>query len=203
MIAEMFGQDCEVVLHDLEKPQNSVVYIVNSHVTGRKVGDSFDRLVPDVILSDKLDQNVVANYYFHTFDGRLIKSSTALISDSNGKVVGAMCVNYDTSKITQQIGWLHNFLPGVDNRPDEFSFANNSDLHVNEIVDNLINDIVDNRDPARQHREERLDMIRFMDQKGIFLMKGSVDKVADLMDVSRVTIYSYIDEIRSQQSEED
>ena len=42
MIAQTIGDDCEVVLHDLENPQQSVVYIVNNRVTGRQVGQSFD-----------------------------------------------------------------------------------------------------------------------------------------------------------------
>ena len=36
--------DCEVVLHDLTVPQRSVVYVANPVVTGRKVGESFERL---------------------------------------------------------------------------------------------------------------------------------------------------------------
>ena len=72
MIAQTIGDDCEVVLHDLENPQQSVVYIVNNRVTGRQVGQSFDHLVPQVILSKKLDHDIVTNYYFHTADGRLI-----------------------------------------------------------------------------------------------------------------------------------
>jgi predicted transcriptional regulator YheO len=36
----------------------------------------------------------------------------------------------------------------------------------------------------------------FMYDKGIFLTKGSIDKVAERLQVSRVTIYSYLDEIK-------
>ena len=45
-------------------------------------------------------------------------------------------------------------------------------------------------------REDRLEKIRFMDAKGIFLMKGSVDRAAEKLGVNRVTIYSYLDEVR-------
>ena len=39
-IARQFGEDCEVVLHDLTKSyDNTIVAIWNGHVTGRKVGD--------------------------------------------------------------------------------------------------------------------------------------------------------------------
>ena len=36
MLAQTFGQDCEVVLHDLAAPERSVVYVANPSVTGWK-----------------------------------------------------------------------------------------------------------------------------------------------------------------------
>ena len=38
-IADLFGSNCEVVLHDITQPEKSIVKIRNGHVTGRKVGD--------------------------------------------------------------------------------------------------------------------------------------------------------------------
>ena len=52
MLTQTFGSDCEVVLHDLNDPEHSVVYVSNGAVTGRRPGDSFDQLVRQVILSD-------------------------------------------------------------------------------------------------------------------------------------------------------
>ena len=44
-IAAEFGNDCEVVIHDLKtkEPEHSIIYIVNGHVTGRNVGDGPSR----------------------------------------------------------------------------------------------------------------------------------------------------------------
>ena len=64
MLVQTLGPDCEVVLHDLDTPAHSVVYVENPSVTGRKVGESFDQLVKQVILSDDLKENFVANYSF-------------------------------------------------------------------------------------------------------------------------------------------
>jgi predicted transcriptional regulator YheO len=100
LIVQTFGQDCEVVLHDLRTPQRSVVYVVNNQVTGREIGQNFEHLVSQIILSDKLENDTVANYYFTTSDGKLIKPSTALLRDLDGNIVGAICINIDTSKIT-------------------------------------------------------------------------------------------------------
>ena len=79
MLAQTFGQDCEVVLHDLDCPEHSVVHVENPSVTGRKVGQSFDQLVRRVILSNELKEDFVANYYFTAPNGKRIRSSTLLI----------------------------------------------------------------------------------------------------------------------------
>lgn len=34
MLTQTFGSDCEVVLHDLNDPEHSVVYVSNGTVTG-------------------------------------------------------------------------------------------------------------------------------------------------------------------------
>ena len=38
--------------------------------------------------------------------------------------------------------------------------------------------------------------IRRLDEKGAFLLRKSIDEVADLMGVSRITIYNYLNTIR-------
>ena len=185
LIAQTFGPDCEVVLHDLSTPQKSVVYTVNNQVTGRQLGQSFDRLVPQVMVSRELENDVVSNYYFRTAQGKLIRSSTALLRDGSGGVVGAICVNLDTTPVTRQLEWLQGFLPGREEPgPAMEGTASGGPAHVGDMV------------ISRLHREEKLELIRVMDRRGIFLMKGAVDQVGARMGISRVTVYSYIDEAR-------
>ena len=197
VIAKTFGDGCEVVLHDLENPRQSVVYTANNTVTGRQVGQSFDRLVPQVILSDDLDNDMVTNYYFRTAEGKLVKSSTVLLRDFDGKVVGAMCINLDTTPITRQVEWLQALLPGIgEESPSGQEGAADEVSHVSQVVTDLIDKIIGDKDVSRLRREEKLELIRCMDQKGICLMKGAVDQVGSRMGSSRVTVYSYIDEVR-------
>lgn len=199
LIARTFGSDCEVVMHDLATPQNSVVYTLNNHVTGRRIGQSFDHLVTQVLLSENFSHDCSANYYFHTEDGRMIRSSTVLLRDAAGKVVGALCVNLDTSKIIDSIHWLTSLLPGyssADNREAAGAVNLGEIEHITEIVDDLIDKIIGTQDIAELRREEKLEMIRFMEQKGVFLIKGAIDKVANKLGISKVTVYSYIDEVK-------
>ena len=103
MLVQTLGPDCEVVLHDLDTPARSVVYVENPSVTGRKVGESFDQLVKQVILSDDLKENFVANYYFTAPNGKHIRSSSLLIKNARGNLTGALCINLEAPAISNLI----------------------------------------------------------------------------------------------------
>lgn len=193
VIAQTFGKHCEVVIHDLSIPQNSVVYTVNNHVTGRKVGQSFEHLIKDVLLSKKFEHDCTANYVTITEDGRKIKSSTALIRNSENKVIGALCINYDLEHLQNMKNFLDEFMAAEQEEPKTIvePFEN-----IMEIVDDLIDKIIGNTQIETLKRKDKIELISFMDKKGLFLIKGAVEKTAEKLQISKVTVYSYLDEIR-------
>lgn len=205
MIVATYGKDCEVVIHDLTYPENSVVYVENPVVTNRKVGQSFDHIIKQVIYSKDLKDDYVSNYYFKTSLNILVRSSTLLIRDFDNNLIGALCINIDTSRITKEIEYLKTFLPNVnttflndecdDIMSNELDIAEN-DLHVDTMITSLIDNILKDCDVNLLDKDKRLEKIRFMDNKGIFLMKGSVEKVAIKMNITKVTVYSYLDIVR-------
>jgi len=197
IIVKTFGKNCEVVLHDLTQPKKSVVYAVNVDVTGRRIGQSFDHLVKMVLLNKDFKDDYVVNYFFETSDGKKIKSSSALIRNEEGEVIGMLCINYDLTLSNLLQEELSGFLGGLS-ETDEIKESEEHDLNqdVISIIDNLIDKIIKDTDVSQLTRKDSLEIIRFMDEKGIFLVKGSMDKVANYMGVSKVTIYSYLDTVR-------
>ena len=193
MIAKTFGRQCEVVIHDLSIPQNSVVYTLNNHVTGRQIGQSFEHLVKEVLLSKNFDGDCTANYMTVIKDGREIKSSTTLLRDSGGKPIGALCINVDVQPLKDAMSFLGDLLNVEQAKPeaDVEPFSN-----VMEIVDDLIDKIIDQDNVDNLKRKDKLDLIQFMDDKGVFLIKGAIDKVAERLNISKVTVYSYLDKIK-------
>lgn len=193
IIAKTFGKDCEVVIHDLARPQNSVVFTVNNHVTGRQIGQPFEHLVKQVLLSKNFAGDYSANYMTITEDGREIKSSTAFIRDSQGKIIGALCINYDLKNMKNVMAFLDDFMnieqEKIEKEVEPFN-------NVMEIVHDLIDRIIDNSNVENLKRKEKVDLIQFMDKKGIFLIKGAIDIVAEKLNISKVTVYSYLDEIK-------
>jgi predicted transcriptional regulator YheO len=195
--AKMFGRNCEVVIHDLTNPQASVMFTENNHVTGRKIGQSFDHLVKTVLRSEDFNEDYLAGYTFVTEDKRTIRSSTSLIRDSKQNVIGAFCINFDVEALNQMQQFMNTFLSTQVEVHESVEKADAAIENVEEIVDQLIQQIIQNSVHPVMKRHEKIELIRFMDEKGIFLMRGSVEKVASLLGISKVTVYSYLDEIKN------
>ena len=183
MLVQTLGPDCEVVLHDLDTPAHSVVYVENPSVTGRKVGESFDQLVKQVILSDDLKENFVANYYFTAPNGKHIRSSSLLIKNARGNLTGAKCINLDTTRLSGALSFLQSLLPPEPQKTVPMEQSAGSGAHVSVLIENLMDNILNGSDAQSLTRDERLEKIRFMDEKGLFLMKGSVEKAAEKLGV--------------------
>ena len=179
-IGKTFGNRCEVVLHDLTIPEKSVVYTVNGDVTGRREGQTFDRLVRSVLLNKNFTRDYAVNYTFETEDGRRIKSSSSLVRDEAGEVVGVFCVNYDITFMKTLHDELELFLP-MQEDSSVICPEMAADQDVTTVVDTLIDNIVSSRKKQGLTKQDNLEMIRFMDDKGIFLVKGAIDKVAACM----------------------
>lgn len=200
MIAETLGNNCEVVIHDLTMPQTSVVYVANNSVTHRKKGDSFEHLIRQVLLNKNFKNDYTANYQFQ-WDDKTVKSSSALIRNKKGDVIGMICINIDVSSIDSAIKVL-NDLSFINNGKENAEESGKDEIdEVNMIVNKLIDDIIGKKFNPNQNKAKNLEIIRFMDQKGIFLVKGAIDRVAQKMNLSKVTIYSYINEIQNEKND--
>ncbi|MCI8453191.1 MAG: transcriptional regulator [Lachnospiraceae bacterium] len=196
MIAGSFGPACEVAVHDLSQPESSVVYVANGTVTGRQIGQSFDHLVKLVLLNKDFQKDRMINYRFDLPDGKKIKSSSALIRDEKGEVIGMLCINMDLTASLALQKALDGFLGLTQTGEVSLSLEEEPGQDVLSILDQLILKIIGTADVKNLSRKKCVEIVRFMDEKGIFLVKGAMDKVATLMGVTRVTIYSYLDEAK-------
>ena len=194
-IAAMFGRDCEVAVHDLRVPTHSLVYLVNGHVTRRQLGAPIRDLLRRVIPSLEEGQEVLAGYQTILDDGSRIKSSTVILRDESGDPVAALCINYNTARLASAVEALSEMVtvpedegpdaPGAGNLDDPSDF-------LKTIVGNVIAPYAGRT--RRMSKEERLDVVGFLNSKGAFRIKGSVAMVAAQLGVSAPTVYRYIEE---------
>jgi predicted transcriptional regulator YheO len=50
--------------------------------------------------------------------------------------------------------------------------------------------------PAAMSRDEKMEVVKRLETRGAFLVKRSAEQVAEALDLSRYTIFSYLKEIR-------
>jgi len=204
-IAATFGNQCEVVLHDLSRPRTSIVEIVNNSVTGRSVGDGIRELVWSVLRSPNFADDMLTNYRTTTSEGKDVKSTTILIRDETGKIVGALCINLDLSAYYNMKKSLDELtrITQLGPPPDKVIQVKNAD--VADVLDHIVEGTIEGyRRPAPElSKEERIEIVRYLDEKGVFRIRGSVDRVAKKLGISRYTIYNYLGSVRADRDMED
>jgi uncharacterized protein YqgV (UPF0045/DUF77 family) len=52
-------------------------------------------------------------------------------------------------------------------------------------------------EPSEWNREDKQRVVRMLDERGAFLLRGAVDDIATAVGVSRITIYNYLNAINS------
>ena len=65
---------------------------------------------------------------------------------------------------------------------------------VPRMVDQIVGEM--GADVDGLSREEKQQVVRLLNERGAFLIRGAVEEVADLMGVSRITIYNYLNATR-------
>jgi len=99
-LSKVMGRNCEVVLHDLSRPESSVIAIENGHITGHKIGDAPTNLVLKVLQEKTyLTRDFIANYKAVNKDGKVFRSSSFFIKNDKKELVGILCVNADVAKM--------------------------------------------------------------------------------------------------------
>ena len=195
-LAEVFGDDAEVVLQDVSDFNNSVISIRNNHISGRKLGAPATNLVLKVMNGNFTDKNYVTNYRGVSAVGKVVRSSTYFIKDDKNVVVGMLCINIDIDKLVQ----LKNHLDGILKLPEEIFEKTTERFSVSAegLASDSIETILEESgiSPERMSQEEKIEVVYKLDKNGVFLVKGSICKVASVLNVSNATIYRYLSKIR-------
>lgn len=207
LLGGMIGDHIEVVLHDLSQPGASVMAIANGHISGRSIGDpilsgpredaGFRELYRDVAGTGRIDWSIVDEYQTTNAAGRRLRSATLLFRDRTGAPAAALCLNADMTVFEMAYGWLEQMLHRAQppSRPEPASRAESGlETMMQEIIDDAVKRFM--KPPALMNKEEKMYAVEAMMERGLFLIRNSVNQVALALGVSRFTIYNYIDQIK-------
>lgn len=203
-LAIQFGDSCEIVIHDLkaEQLEHSVVHIENGHVTGRKLGDGPSRVVFDTLSKDPAKIKDRLSYLTKTEDGRILKSSTMYVRGDNGKVEYIFSLNYDITALLSIESAVHSLVTTQkeaqvrENRRIDDDSQPQPILHnVTDLLDSLIEQALNlvGKPVAAMNKEDKIKVVQFLNNAGAFLITKSGDRVASLLEISKFTLYNYMD----------
>ncbi|HIS30481.1 MAG TPA: transcriptional regulator [Candidatus Limivivens intestinipullorum] len=193
-IAMQFGENCEVVLHDLTLPYNkTIVAIWNGHVTGRKVGDGGTNAGLE-ILKGSVAPNDQYGYINTIPNGKILRSSSKYFRDEYGKVNGSMCINMDITELVKCENLLHAMTtePGEQPEKSKEFFVGNIDELLEQMMQEAV--LATGKDIKRLTKEEKVSIVHLLDKRGFFLIKKSAEKLAHYLGLSRYSIYNYLNE---------
>lgn len=157
-IAEMFGSNCETIIHDLEDPHHPILAIYNGHVSGRTVGSTQDLTGAERDLY--LDDDVV-NSLAVTPSGQQTKSSTFSIKGDDYHF--GFGINYDFTPLA----YANRVLLDLMHTEVDFHSAlyKPKDTGISELFDSAVLRV---GKPAREmNKADRLRVIEYLDRKSV------------------------------------
>lgn len=186
-LSATFAPFCEVVLHDLLDPKQSILAIHNN-LSGRAVGEPTTELGLARIADPQYPQ-VLANYANHFADGRQAKSTSIGIKDSSGRYIAALCMNVDLTLFRSLQNALGQF-GAVDTglAPKESLNPAGADV-VRARIDQFAARMAST--PRALKTEERRALLRELKDSGCMDIRRAMETVARHLGVSRAAVYSY------------
>ena len=199
-LGKMMGSNCEVLLHDLAHPENSVIACANTGVTGRGPGSPMTDFGL-LLMKDKSckDKSGLFIYPGKTDDGRDLRCGVFFIKDEDGQVIGHLCVNIDISKAAAAREFLEEYT-SVD--ADAGKQPQNCREHFSRELGGVVESSLEyvrakwGRRLPELTREEKVAAVRELEERGFFLVKGAVELLAREMGKSKFTLYAYLRESR-------
>lgn len=175
----------EVVIHDLKTGLIAAIY---NPFSKRKIGD--ESLIEELSNYDQLP-NVFPSYTKVNWDGRMLKSSTATLRDSNGIPMGLLCINLDLSKWEELHQLLGEWLGQTERQQKpQVLFTDDWREKINAYVSEYLKR--ESTTLKLMGKEKKRELVRALHREGAFKAKHAASYVADVLDLSRATIYNYL-----------
>jgi D-arginine utilization repressor len=193
-LAQLLAPHAEVVLHDLA--HNSIHHIANCF-SKRRVGDPSLTDIADI----DFKASVIGPYAKTNWDGRRLKSVSAVIRDGRGKPIGLLCINHDVEAFAGVLEQLTQLVATPKPMaPVTTLFSSDWREHINVHVGNFL-----------QHRNATLaglgtddvnDLIAYLDTHGMFDIRNATHYIADVLSISRATLYNRLKVMRTIKTKE-
>ncbi|SDN40890.1 helix-turn-helix domain-containing protein [Ensifer sp. YR511] len=194
-IVAQFGSNCQASLYEL---RDGVAQMRASlgHVMEIPHGSRLPAALLDKFRQETRNRAPRLQFTGSTPDGRRLSSSLTAITDaSSGEEIGLLKIDYCIEHLISSIDVLQTYC-GIEGQPRAEEPSTDDD--IGRLVDGIIAEAFTNKGGRERlsGKEYRLDIVRRLEDKDVFRVKGSVEIVSGRLNVSKYSIYNYLDQVR-------
>ena len=195
-LSTYLGNAYEIVVHSFGEGDYFILKIINGGFSGRssqpEIPDSVIPIVEQLELRARHGDVPLTVSFNMGPDGRKYKSASVAIRGSNDRMIGLLCLNYCLDMPFYDV--IRSFaLPAyLDIVPPTMPLPGNNqyDTVVTQTIIKMRDMVMhDEEIPAKFKRKE---IIRRLNDAGVFKMKNSIQLCADLLGITIATIYMHI-----------
>jgi len=162
-IAEMFGPNCETIVHDMTRPGHPILVIYNGTVTGREVGSTAD-IFGDIGDYDETiyENKDYTNQLVLSRDGRTFKSSTFNIVGNGFHF--ALGINMDITNMVRATQMLSEM--SATSGELQQTLMQDARSQLEELLRECVNAV--GKEPEAMKKTDRMRIIRMLYKRRAF-----------------------------------
>ena len=202
-LSAALGDNCEIALHDLTSKDQEIVAISNNPISGREVGAKLSNLSLHYLEEKQyLDHDYVMNYKTVGNGGKLMRAATYFIKEEGREMpVGMLCINVNISDLEYLTSTIKKILGIKEEKDIEFKMDNPVEIlssPLDEMIDMYIKECLEKMGfpsyflAERLNVDEKIKVVKYLQEKGTFKVKGAIVLVAEKLAVSEPTVYRYL-----------
>ena len=190
------GTAYEIVVHSFGTDDPFTLRIVNSGLSGRtadsKVPETAFLAIEQLQIRLKHGDPVISETFGVRPDGKKYKSASIGISGDESRLIGMICFNYwldvPFSEVIKSFA-LPSYLDTVS-LPIQMSDSGRYDTAIKQEILKVKDAVMNDADiPAKFKRKE---IVRRLNDAGVFKVKNAIQICADTLDITIATIYMHI-----------
>ncbi|GHU20607.1 hypothetical protein FACS1894163_13640 [Spirochaetia bacterium] len=192
-LAAYLGDTFEVVLHQLDDLEHSLIKAANGFHSGRSEGAPITDLSLSLLEDIKenqggADSGLFRTYYSRGKYGKPVKSVTTVIYGEKGRAIGLLGINmYLDSPISS---FLQSFAFNETKGYIQENYNNDSEELISQTLEKIRGEV--ERDEAILVSQKNKEIVTILYHQGIFKLKNAVKIISEKLNISRNTVYLHI-----------
>lgn len=193
-LTHVMGPQTEIVLHDRA---GTIIWIAGGHITGRAVGQQDFLPAMELTAQHRAAEgfDYTTGYKSFSRQGTPLRSSSLFFRDEAGQLDYTLCVNQDISAYVNLQQVLDAF---IGDRPAVAQVQPQQDTLDDVVMKMILGEIARSKPSDLDSREDKLQLIRRLNDKGIFGARGAVAAVCQLLHIAQPTLYKYLQETKEE-----